>query len=277
MTPYTAIVIAHNQPRQLLAALAALSVHAKPAEILVIDNGSSANLSSIVALSRTQARIIRFDDHRSFGAASNAGIDAAAHEVVLLIHSDVLLESDPQPTLNRFTSDQTLGVVGGKLFQPGNEPRRVAHTGYKTSRGRINPRLTSQSKWDTFHEQRDVAAVSTACMGLRRLDIRFDERYWFCLEDVDLCHQYSQQGMQILFSPEMTALHLEHGGVNDRRKEAIWAHRFIASRLLYHDRWSSMHSLAQHPLQPAVRGEEARIYLEDTDAMLERCYPMAVQ
>lgn len=273
MAPYTVVVVAHDRPRQLLAALAALRLHARPAETLVVDNGSTVQLNGVIALSQTPARLIRLNEHQSLGAAYNAAIDAAANDVVMLIHSDLLLESDPAPVVSWFAQSATVGVAGGKLLEPGDEPRRITQAGYAAGRGRINPQPIAERAWDTFHAPRDVIAVSTACMIVRRTDVRFDERYWFCLEDVDLCHQYAQRGLETWFVPTLTATHLERGGARERASDPIWAQRRIISHMLYQERWCSTDRLDTHPRQPAVRGEAAAAYLSAVDAALRRRYP----
>lgn len=273
MAPYTVVVVAHDQPRQLIATLFALRQHARPDEVLIVDNRSSTSLDGVVRLSQLPAHIMRFDEHQSLGAAFNAGIDAAANDMILLLHSDVLLERDPSVAVAFLAQSTDTGIAGGKLFQPGREPRRIAHAGYRVGRGRANPQSIGNSQWDTFHERRHVACVSTACMLIQRNRVRFDERFWFRLEDADFCHQYGQLGLRTTFLPDLQATHLESGGIREHAKDPFWSERQIASQILYHDRWCTDRDLHVHAVQRPVRGQMASSFLLEVDSALRRQYP----
>jgi GT2 family glycosyltransferase len=262
MLRYTTVVVARDCTRQLLAALLALRARAQPDEVLLIDNGSATDLGPIAKLSQLPIRVLRMPEHHSLGAALNAGIDAAAHDAILLLHGDTLLGSDPRLALTALDEQGDLGIVGGKLFRAGDDPRPLLQIGYQVSRGRINPQPIAELTWDVYHEPLAVAAVSAACMLLRRTEVRFDERYWFRLEDVDFCHQYAQRGWKVMMLPCLQAIHLENGGVRERMAESDWAARHLASYLLYHERWCSDVELEDHPRQPAVRGAPAIEYLQ---------------
>lgn len=265
MIPYSVIVVARDQTRQLLGALLALRKHARPSEVLLIDNASGSDLRSVAGLSQLPLRQIQLPDHVSLGAAFNVGLDAATNPFVLLLHGDTLLESDPAVAVEYLDQHLDAGIAGGKLFQNVDPPRRVLHAGYRVDRGRVGPRVIGILDWDRYHETSDVAAVSMACAVVRRTAIRFDERFWFRLEDVDLCHQYRQYGFRIVFMPAFQAVHLENGGVRDRRTEPHWAARELATRWLYHERWCSDLPIEQHAPQAAVRGAAAEAFLRHVE------------
>jgi GT2 family glycosyltransferase len=265
MTPYSVVVVARDQTRQLLGTLLALRKYAQPHEVLLIDNASGSNLRPIAGLSQLPLRHLRLPEHVSLGAAFNAGLDAAANDLVLLLHGDVLIETDPAVAVAFLDRHRDTGIAGGKLLQSGDPPRRVMHAGYRVARGRVGPRAIGHLEWDRYHDSTEVVAVSTACAVVRRTTVRFDERFWFSLEDVDLCHQYRQHGFSVVFLPELRAIHLVNGGVRENRTGLAWAARELATRWLYHDRWCSDLPLEHHPIQIPVRGEPARAHLQRVD------------
>jgi GT2 family glycosyltransferase len=272
MTPYSVIIVAHEQPRQLLSSLVALRQHARLSEVLIIDNASSARLDGVVALSQLPARVIRLEQHASLGAALNVGIDAASHDLLLIMHSDVLIGADPQTAVDRVSDMADVGVAGGRLLRPGPHPRQVSHTYYRLGRGRINPELSRLRPADIRDTPMDVDAVPTACTIIRRVDVRFDERFWFRLEDVDLCLQYGQRRLRTIFDSDLVATHQENRRVEPRLCDPLWTERTIASHMLYHERWCSRYDLLEHPYQEAVRGPEASAYLAAVDERLHaRC------
>jgi GT2 family glycosyltransferase len=266
MSRYSVIVVARDQVRQLLGTLLALRQHARPCEVLLVDNQSSADLGGVARLSQLPIRCLRLPEHRSLGAAFNVGLEAASCDSAVLLHGDVLLESDPTVAVEFLAHHPDVGVVGAKLLNDSTPTRRVLHAGYQVGRGRVGPTSIGRGDWDRYHETADVAAVSDACMAVHRTSVRFDERYWFRLQDVDFCFQYRQAGSRVVFLPSLRAVHLENGGVNERRTRPWWGVRQLASHLLYHERWCSNEPLERHPRQPAVGGEAGLKYLSWVDA-----------
>lgn len=265
MTPYSIVVVAHNHAKQLLATLLAIKAHATPVEVLVIDNASSASLVGPMRLSQLPARAIRLAEHVSLGAAFNVGLDEAVNDLVLLLHSDALLLDTPSPAVEYLEKHVDVGIVGGKLVVGTQPPRRIRHAGYELGRGRVGVRSRNRGEWDGLTDTSTVDAVSDACMMLRRSDLRFDERYWFTLQDVDFCLQYRQAGQRVVSMPKLLALHSETGGVSERSAETWWATRHLASQLLYHDRWCNNLQIDELPTRVGVRGEAALTYFRDID------------
>ena len=62
-----------------------------PYEVLVVDDGSSADERVIVPAVGDDVRVIRSATHRGFSHAVNMGIRASEGEVLLFLHADVLL------------------------------------------------------------------------------------------------------------------------------------------------------------------------------------------
>ncbi|HEU5317232.1 MAG TPA: glycosyltransferase [Chloroflexota bacterium] len=257
MSDYSVVVVAHNQPRQVLGALLALRQRARPAEVILVDNASTSPLDGPVALSQLPVTTVRLHAPLSLAAAFNAGLDAAHHDAVLLLHADTLLLSDPAAAVALLHARPDAGIVGGKLFQDTPSPRRLLHVWYDVCPGRTGVSTVGRAEWDTFHSLRDVGAVSDACMLVRRTDLRFDERYWFVLQDVDFCHQHQQLGARVLFCPDLQAIHLESGGARLGRRDPTWAARQLDTYWLHHRRWASDEPISHHPCQTAMRGAAA--------------------
>lgn len=262
---YSVVIVARDHARQLLAALLALRQQAHPAEVILVDNASRADLRGATRLAQLPVRYLRLPRHRSLAAAYNAGLDAATCEAVLLLHADVILESEPSSAVQFLVEQPQVGVVGGKLYRDATVPRHVLHAGYDVPRGRLAAIATTRAGKDVYHAVSDVPAVSDACMVVRRCDLRFDERYWFRLQDVDLCFQYRQRGERVVILPDLRAIHLESGGVNEHLADPSWAIRQLAAQLLYHERWCSDLALEVHPRQTSVRGAAALEYLREVD------------
>ena len=62
-----------------------------PYEVLVVDDGSSADERVVVPAAGDDVHVIRSAAHRGFSHAVNMGIRASEGEVLLFLHADVLL------------------------------------------------------------------------------------------------------------------------------------------------------------------------------------------
>jgi GT2 family glycosyltransferase len=85
--PVTVVIPAWDRARELPAALASVARQsARPAEVVVVDDGSSDRTAEVAAAHG--ARVIRHDENRGVSAARNSGIEAAAHDWVAFLDSD---------------------------------------------------------------------------------------------------------------------------------------------------------------------------------------------
>jgi GT2 family glycosyltransferase len=265
MRKYSVVIVAHENHRELLGTLLALRHHTQPSEVLLVGASADSELDRLAALSRLPIRRLTLPAAGSLGAAYNVGLDHAACDSVLLLQRAVI-ESDPAGALDFLQEHGDVGVVGGKLLRPEPPPRRVWHAGYRVSRGRVGIEPIGRDEWDRYGEVREVEAVSGACMLVRRTEVRFDERYWFRLEDVDFCFQYRQHGYRVMFFPSMRAIRLVPLVRRQSFSNLTSDARRLAGHWLYHQRWASDAPLTDHTPQVAVRGDAARDFLLDVDA-----------
>jgi GT2 family glycosyltransferase len=85
--PVTVVVPAWNRARELPAALASVAHQtARPAEVVVVDDGSTDRTSEVAAAHG--ARVVRHDENRGVSAARNGGIAATSHDWIAFLDSD---------------------------------------------------------------------------------------------------------------------------------------------------------------------------------------------
>jgi GT2 family glycosyltransferase len=272
MTDLSVIIAAHDHPRLLLGALLAVArqPQQRVAEVIVVSNGSESDFARLGPLVPIPFRLVSLKERVSLGAALNRGLDEAVAPFMLLLHGNSILDLDPFGAVDYLNANVDVGIAGGYLVTPGPRPRRYRHAGYRLSHGRVGLVSIDRDEWEPASAPPapwSVDAVSSACMLLRRTSLRVDERYWFALEDVDLCLQYRQRGYDVVMSPLLRAVHLEAASAEARRSDRQWALRELSSRFLFHDRWASAVDLVAHPLQTPVRGLAARSYLEALESL----------
>lgn len=257
--------MARDQPRQLLATLLALRKHGQPHEVILVDNASMSEVRGLVDISQLPITVVRLPEHTSLSGAFNVGLDAASNDLVLLLHGDVLVDADPAAGFTTLNRDESIGVAGAKLFQDAPPPRRLLHAGYRVGLGLNWSAPIGRMDWDTFQRPRVAGAVSDACMFVRRTGLRFDERYWFQLQDIDFCLQYRASGYRVMLLASVQAIHLEQGGLREQRVSPKWAAREIATRWLHHRRWTDRPEAISKTFERAVRGDRASQYLRRVD------------
>jgi hypothetical protein len=215
--PRVSVVIPNwNGLRWLPQCLAAASGQdLAPAEVIVVDNGSTDGSASWLAREHPDVRVLNLDRNTGFAFAANRGIEAARNEYVALVNTDVRLHSDwISRTSTALAGDPAAASVACKMlsledpslvYDAGDVLRR---DGACEQRGRFGP---DAGRWD------EPGEVFGACAGaaLYRRDIvldvgGFDERYFAYLEDVDLALRLALAGWRCRYEPAV-ALHAGEG------------------------------------------------------------------
>jgi len=86
MTPFSVIVVLHDSAPELAALLPTLERHAPEAQLIVVDNGSHDDGPALAAA--RGAELIELPDNPGFGAANNAGLARARHDITILLNPD---------------------------------------------------------------------------------------------------------------------------------------------------------------------------------------------
>ncbi len=215
--PSVSVVIPNwNGRRWLPACLDAIARQdLAPAEVVVVDNGSTDGSLAYLAAERPGVAVLSLARNTGFAHAANRGIAAARGELVALVNTDVELGADWLARMVRaLGSDPSAAAVAGKMlsledpsivYDAGDVLRR---DGVCEQRGRFG---RDDGRWE------EPGEVFGACAGaaLYRRDVLlglggFDERYFAYLEDVDLSLRLRLAGWSCRYEP-VVALHAGGG------------------------------------------------------------------
>ena len=101
-------------------------------ELLIVDDGSTdatAQVLDELVAEYPATRVMRFDDNRGAGAARNAAVREAEHELVFMLDADNVLPTDcVAPLRDKLVADHADAVCFGeiRLFRDGDDPGQTA-------------------------------------------------------------------------------------------------------------------------------------------------------
>ncbi len=162
-------------------------------EALVIDNSGDQGIASwLDSRAAERLRVVRLDPPLGFGAAVNAGIDAAAGEVCVLFDQSVELKGDAiTPLLTALDSPSV--VVAGPFG------------------------VRAKDTLKEFEESAgpDVDAIEGYCIAFRRADALaaggFDPKFRFYrIADIDFSFRLRDHGGRALVVPDLPVMKHEH-------------------------------------------------------------------
>jgi peptidoglycan-N-acetylglucosamine deacetylase len=110
---FTVVIPAHNEERVIAKTLAALEIARWPGvEVIVVDDGSVDATAEIAG--SFPVRVLR-QRRRGKAAALNAGIAAAAGDVIVVLDADTVLDADFLDTVAPHFADPAIGAVAGNV------------------------------------------------------------------------------------------------------------------------------------------------------------------
>lgn len=244
-------------------------------DVIVVDNYSTDSTNAMVEKKFPWVFLHKNDRNRGFAAAVNAGVSHAHGDFILLLNSDTLLIEGEVPAMVQFMENNPgVGICGPQLVYEDMRPQRsfahvpvilfeivppsllalFAPTKYSTktihafSAGTKSHQLrTKNSKLRTPPQVAfDVPSLIGAAIIIRKdlLDLigGFDERFFFFLEETDLCVRARESGFRVVFLPDIKMVHLQgrtvrKNWVQGRIQYNISLYKFIQkhhTRLYFH-------------------------------------------
>lgn len=111
--PATVIVPAYNESAGIEAAVRSILASTHPVEVIVVDDGSTDGTADIVeALGLPGVTVIR-KENGGKPSALNAGIQAASHDLVVMVDGDTVFEPGTVRALIQPFADPRVGAISG--------------------------------------------------------------------------------------------------------------------------------------------------------------------
>lgn len=213
--------------RNLPPLVAILAARGAGDEVVVVDDTGTGALSAWIAerfpppasfdAACVEVRCVARDENGGFQAAARSGVDAAAHELVLLLNPDVRVEDGFLEPLVDALADPEVAAATGRLLLAG-DPSHVESLLRPTWRdGFLRMREHGVLPGDDAELEARAWFPLGGFFLARRSDLkrsRFDPLYApFYLEDVDLGFEWRAQGRSIAYRHQSRASHDHRGSV----------------------------------------------------------------
>ncbi|MDQ3849492.1 MAG: glycosyltransferase family 2 protein [Actinomycetota bacterium] len=235
-------------------------VAARPAETIVVDNGSRDGSAELVRTRFPSVRLIVNETNRGYGFAANQAVAASSLSAVLLLNSDTILRPDALPALGSYLARHPRAAVAGpRLANADGSLQRstypfpsVADTVLGESGLHLLMRRlpwVRERFWRTWSHDaaRPVPWVLGAALAIRRDAFQalggFDEQFFMYGEELDLCRRLRAAGLEVHFAPVTTVTHL--GGASTGQRVAAMRRQFVVSMRRYLVRHESPRSTAR--------------------------------
>jgi GT2 family glycosyltransferase len=214
------VIVTYNGERFIAKNLESLLKQTlAPAEIIVVDNASRDQTTVLVEHDFKEVKIIKNKKNYHYARAVNMGVEAAAHDLVIILNQDIELKEDFIEMLyRRYEAEEDKENAAGIVPQMRFNKLRTFINGIGN--------FVTETSWgsDNYFGVVDIGQfeqllyVSSACFGaimvtkvgwqkVGPLDIKFKSFY----EDVDWSIRAHLKGMNLLAAPKAVVFH-EFGG-----------------------------------------------------------------
>lgn len=212
-------------------------------EILVVDNASDDGTVEFLGREFPSVRVLEMGRNLGFGGAANAGVSAAANEIVVLLNNDMRVEPGfLQPLVDGFRDARIFSVTAQIFFSdPG---KRREETGLVMGRwvnGAIHLTHVVDDAVTELFPTFYGGGGSTAYDKRKFLELGgFDELLTpFYVEDVDIGYMAWKRGWINMYAPDSVVYHEHRGTIGKHFSEAYISAVVHKNRLLFV--WKNIH------------------------------------
>jgi len=217
MIKISVVILTYNSASYIKPCLSSLYMQSYQGfEVIVVDNGSKDETTSLVKETYPQAILIKNKDNLGASKGRNQGIEAACGEWILTLDCDIILRNDFMSEIIRIINGapKILCMIQPKIMQA--DKGRIFSAGIYVSFLRRFYDI-GQNEMDSikFCRQKHIFGVCSAAAVYKRDMLEairegngyFDERFFFLFEDVDLSWRAQKKGIKALFSPNAVCYH----------------------------------------------------------------------
>jgi GT2 family glycosyltransferase len=217
-------------------------------EIIVVDNASSDGSADAIKTKYPEMQLIQNSQNLGFAKANNIGIKKSTGKYLCLVNSDIqLLDNTISFMISFMNNNKDVGLSGPKILWPDltlqhsckNFPSVRTLMCETLSLNRLFPNTALFSGEDMFffkHDQQLKVDWLAGCFMMIRSEVLatvglLDELFFIYSEETDLCKRIRDAGWEIVFLPEVSAIH--HSGASAKKNPLRFSKEQRLSELKY--------------------------------------------
>ncbi|MBW4474002.1 MAG: glycosyltransferase family 2 protein [Stenomitos rutilans HA7619-LM2] len=226
-------------------------LHTIPYEIVVVDNASTDDSATLISENFPTVQLLKQRENQGFGAGNNVGAKHAQGEFLFFLNTDTLLTNNVLPPLVMLMKEHPeVGIIGTKLLNTdGSLQSSIAseisiageYQTLKQLKQFNNPQYREMIE-QRFAQVQIVDIVIGAAFFIRKSLFEalngFDEAFFMYFEESDLCQRARDRGWQILYTPEVSIIHL--GGYSVDKVSDRMRLEYRRSQLYYYRKHRSV-------------------------------------
>ncbi|MDP8236618.1 MAG: glycosyltransferase family 2 protein [Candidatus Erginobacter occultus] len=217
------VIVSWNGMEDLLKCLASLEKLDPPRpRIVVVDNGSTDGTGEAVRDRFPEVELLSLSENLGFAGGNNRGIERAlggGAEYVCLLNNDTAVDPGFLNALLRAAGEfPRAGILGSRVLYR-SRPETVWSQGISVGKrtGRVYAAHYNRPAREVPETPENADGVSGAAMLLRAETLRqtglFDEDYFLCFEDLDLCLRGRERGWEVMTVPASKVYHSVSGSM----------------------------------------------------------------
>jgi N-acetylglucosaminyl-diphospho-decaprenol L-rhamnosyltransferase len=242
---FSVVIVLHDSEPELEVLLRSIKARLpEPPQLVVVDNGSRDGGAALATVHG--AEVVSLPDNPGYGAASNAGLERARHDVTVLLNPDCEMLDSALAVLADVARTYPDALHVPRLLNPDGTVQRSAHP-LPGRPGALMPAMMHSPllPWEMrvraepyfALKPRTVGWAIAACLAASTATLRrlgpFDPAVHLFAEDMELCLRARAAGIPTVLHPQLRVRHAGghatlRGGepyeaIARRRREAIAA------------------------------------------------------
>lgn len=184
-------------------------------EVIVVDNGSKTDQTSLIKEKYPQTKIIRSQANLGFAGGNNLGIRAAKGDYLFLLNNDTILPKGTITQLKEVLEKHNDVAIACPLIYYYDQPKKIQYAGFtaiNSITGR-NKALHYQDEINPSYKIVETEYAHGAAMMIKKEVVEnlgiMPENYFLYYEELDWVHRIKRSGLKVMVDHRSHILHKE--------------------------------------------------------------------